>query len=446
MGAPGINIPITPVPRYQGANAQGTNGDVSLSNSNEYAYLVDVGIGGQTFEVLLDTGSSDLWVVSSNCTTQDCAEVPKFDTTDTANLTLSGAAFHLGYLLGSVTGSIVADTVALGSYEVSSQVLALANGTSGLDLSGTGYSGILGLTFPAEASIAGTYGQTFIDNVFASLDEDDRFFAYKLGRNKTDSSFAIGQLDPTYANSSSNFTYIPVSSAGTNDGQYNFWKVPLQYITINSTRFDLSKTSVSGASTNIGILDTGTTLLLGPSADVERFWQSVGNTRNTDSGWQVRCNRAAIVGFVLGDGDNQQEFVLDPADVNWEPGSQQDGWCMGGIQANDGVFSGDWLLGDTFLRNVYAVHHAATNASSHRIGLLGMTDPTAALAQFRAVRGDDTTAPGQVHSRAPRSTQLTGADVCGVAVVCGFVFGVILALLLHIWLEPRSRGRKIIRY
>ncbi|KZT69013.1 acid protease [Daedalea quercina L-15889] len=444
MGGPGISIPVTPVPRYQGATAQGTNGDVSLSNSNEYAYLVDVDIGGQSFEVLLDTGSADLWVVSSNCTTQDCTKVPKFDTSDTTNLTLSGADFHLGYLLGSVTGSIATDTVTLGAYEVSSQALALANNTSGLDLYGTGYSGILGLTFPAEASIPSTYGQTFIDNVFASLDENDRFFAYKLGKNQSDSSFTIGQLDPNYANSSSNFSYIPVSSAGVGDGRYNFWKVPLQYITINSTRFDLSKSSVPGASTNIGILDTGTTLLLGPSADVARFWQSVGNARNTDSGWQVRCNRAVIVGFVLGDGDDEKEFVLDPADANWEQGSQKDGWCMGGIQANDGVFSGDWLLGDTFLRNVYAAHYAATDSSPPRIGLLGTTDPTAALAQFRDARGDDSTAPAQVHPRAPRSSHLTGSDVCGIAVVCGFVFGVILSLLLHMWLEPR--GRKNSRY
>ncbi|EPT05963.1 hypothetical protein FOMPIDRAFT_1026836 [Fomitopsis schrenkii] len=444
MGAPGTSIPITAVPRYQGTTAEGTNGDVSLSNANEYAYLVDVGVGGQSFQVLLDTGSSDLWVVSSNCTAQDCAKVPKFDTSDTANLTVSGAGFHLGYLLGSVNGTIVTDTVTLGSYEISSQVLALANSTSGLDLYGTGYSGILGLTFPAEASIPGTCGQTFIDNVFASLDVEDRFFAYKLGRNTTDSSFTIGQLDPAYANLTSNFTHIPVSSAGAGDGQYNFWKLPLQYITINSTRFDLSKSSVPGASTSIGILDTGTTLLLGPSADVARFWQSVGNVRNTDAGWQVRCNRAAVVGLVLGDGDNQKEFVLDPADVNWEPGTSQDGWCMGGIQANDGVFSGDWLLGDTFLRNVYAAHYAAVNASPPRVGLLGVTDPTAALTQFRAARGEDSTAPGSVHSHAPRSSQLTGADACGIAVGCGFAFGVILSLLLHMWLAPR--GRKTSRY
>lgn len=36
MGAPGTSIPITAVPRYQGTTAaQGTNGDVSLSNANE---------------------------------------------------------------------------------------------------------------------------------------------------------------------------------------------------------------------------------------------------------------------------------------------------------------------------------------------------------------------------------------------------------------------------
>lgn len=97
------------------------------------------------------------------------------------------------------------------------------------------------------------------------------------------------------------------------------------------------------------------------------------------------------------------------------------------------------FLSPLFVQNVYAAHYAATDSSPPRIGLLGLTDPTAALAQFRAVRGDDSTAPAEVRSRAPRS--LTGADVCGIAVVCGFVFGVILSLLLHIWLEPHGRKR-----
>lgn len=119
--------------------------------------------------------------------------------------------------------------------------------------------------------------------------------------------------------------------------------------------------------------------------------------RQTNEGtWQILCNRALEVQFSLG---VVGSFVLDPQDVAWDFGTSQrstsssnqtpssihsdgdrgsssreprpDGsiwgskswggekmssedpnfkWCLGGIQANNDVTSGDWLLGDTFLR------------------------------------------------------------------------------------------------
>lgn len=118
--------------------------------------------------------------------------------------------------------------------------------------------------------------------------------------------------------------------------------------------------------------------------------------RQTNDGiWQILCNRAIEVQFSLGVAGS---FTLDPQDIAWDFGTSQgstsssnqtsssihgdgdggssssearpDGsiwgskswgreissedpnfkWCLGGIQANDGVMSGDWLLGDAFLR------------------------------------------------------------------------------------------------
>ncbi|EED78605.1 predicted protein [Postia placenta Mad-698-R] len=411
------------------------------------AYLVQVSIGGQEFQVLLDTGSADLWVVSSDCTTSDCQGIATFDISESNSLNLTSTDFHLDYLIGSVSGTVGTDTVTFGPYEISSQVFALASNTTGLDLSGTGYSGILGLAFPAEASIPSTTGRTLVENIFASLNDTDRFFAFKLGSNATGSSFTIGQLDPAYANTTSALTYTPVSSDGSG---YNYWKLPLQSLTINSTTFDLSKSRVKGASSPIAVLDTGTTLVLGPTSDVDRFWQSVGGARKTDAGWQVRCNRAVIVGFVIGDDSSQKEYVLDPADVSWDENTAQGDWCMGGIQGNDGVFSGDWLLGDTFLRtslkhhiqNVYVAQRVFASNQSASIGLLGTTNATSALTQFRQTRGDDSTPPARVRAHAPNHN-LTGADVCGIAVSCGFVFGVLLTLVWYSCMEWRAKKRRM---
>src|ERR1700691_1454860 len=125
---------------------------------------------------------------------------------------------------------------------------ALVNETKGLGLSNTGNSGIFGLSFPLPASIPATSGRTLLENIFASLDDYHRFFAYKLGRNQdpaqnqdtgpTASSFTIGQLDPDFANDTSGFQYTPVVSLGQTS--YDYWKLPLRGITVNSNPLRLS--------------------------------------------------------------------------------------------------------------------------------------------------------------------------------------------------------------
>lgn len=215
------------------------------------------------------------------------------------------------------------------------QHTALANETSGLGLSATGNSGILGLSFPLEASIPDTSGTTLLENLLSPFNDSDRYFAVKLGRDQSSSSFTIGELDPTIANSTSELSFTPVYPIYGNT--YDYWKIPLQSLTINSTSFPLSSSQVPGATMPIAVFDTGTTLILGPSDDVDRFWQSVGASRKTDQGWQVRCDRAMLVGFVLGHDESQTEYILDPADLSWMEGGKDGDWCLGGVQANNGV-------------------------------------------------------------------------------------------------------------
>ncbi|KAL7283299.1 hypothetical protein ACG7TL_002728 [Trametes sanguinea] len=404
-------IPIHRVPRAQTTynRVPVLNVDTSLETSNQFAYLVSINVGGQDFMVLLDTGSSDLWVVSSDCTT----DMP----------------FHLDYLMGNVSGTVGSETVTVGDFEVTSQIFAVANTTNGLGLHGTGNSGIMGLSFPAEASIADTTGRTVVENLLSAFnDTSRRFFAFKLGRDQDSSSFTVGELDPTYANSTGDLTYNPVFTSG--GAPYDYWKLPLQLLTVNGTSFSLSKSRAARAPAPVAVLDTGTTLILGPTQDVARFWESVGGARQTTRGWEVPCNRAVVVGMVLGDGDTQKEYMIDPADISWKESSVDGEWCLGGLQGNDGVFSADWLLGDTFLRNVYVTHHAASDSQPPRIGLRGLTDPTVALAAFIADRGVDPGPPAQVRTRADHTNSLTGGDICGIATAGGFVAGVAILVLV----------------
>lgn len=258
----------------------------------------------------------------------------------------------------------------------------MANSTAGLGLAGTGNSGILGLAFPAEASIPDTVGRTLVLNLLSGFnDSSAQYFAFQLGGNASGSSFTVGEVDPAFAKSADDLTFTPVFRAP--GALYDYWKLPLQSFTINGTSFALSKTNVKGAPAPIAVLDTGTTLILGPTQDVARFWESVGGARQTDRGWEVPCNRAVNVGMILGEGSSRKEYAIDPADISWKEGSVDGGtWCLGGLQGNDGVrpfllyihtplcsprdflvaglltrpcifsqvFAADWLLGDAFLR------------------------------------------------------------------------------------------------
>ncbi|KAG8217374.1 aspartic peptidase domain-containing protein [Butyriboletus roseoflavus] len=351
------------------------------------AYLVNVDIGGQDFWVTFDTGSSDLvglfpvmrgdihllrhalvkWVVSSGCTDADCQGVSTYSPSASSTLHLSDTAFKLLYLLGSVQGSVATEIVTLGAIQIVSQTFgtiavqfnllpidahavfpALADETNQLYLATTGNSGILGLSFPPAAAIRSTVGTTLLGNIFSHLDEPDRFFAFKLGRNSSDpsainSSFTIGTLDPSVVdtpNGTAQLTYFPVFK--TESSPYDYWKLPILNLTINGLLLPLSPSLVPGAPSPIGILDTGTTLILGPTVDVTAFWDSIGtggSTRyNAQSNlWEVRCDRAVDVRFALGQGDGGREYAVHPEDITWAEGKQKDGWCMGGVQINDGV-------------------------------------------------------------------------------------------------------------
>ncbi|THV07897.1 acid protease [Dendrothele bispora CBS 962.96] len=429
----GFKLPLRRVPRTyptRSAIAARDQGNVlNLNNVNEF-------VGTRYFSVVFDTGSSDLWLLSNDCVTSDCLRVPRYSNVSSSNLSISDKPFKLDYLQGSVTGVVASETVTLGSFKIVSQVFGLVKEAEDLSFSSTGNSGILGLSFPSEASIPFSLGPSLLQNIFGSLEEP--YFAFKLGTqsgpNDTSSSFTFGQLDPELANSTSDFFNVPVSKAGADD--YTYWKLSILNLTMNGTTIPLSHSSISGTYSQVAVLDTGTTMVLGPSDDVQTFWTFVGlgsaaRLNPLSMMYEVRCDKAVEVGFVLGFQDDHREFPIDPADISWAEGGQSDGWCVGGIQANDAVSTGDWLLGDIFLRNVYAFHRGANSTHQPTIGLLSTVDKESALKAFRDDRGPDLDPCSDCKVRSGLSSKPLPSSVFvyTVSCVCGFLGGAVFTTL-----------------
>jgi hypothetical protein len=323
--------------------------------------------------------------VSTNCNTQDCKAVSRYSPGLSSTTIQTGLPFELDYLVGKVRGQIALDTVVLGGNQVVSQIFATVDQTADLGLASTATSGILGFCFPDTAAISATAGATLLENLMSSFEPPERFFAIHLSRtsgsNDSTASFTLGTLDSALAPDPTLIAVSPVVRTGS---AYDYWKLPVLRFTLNGAPFTLSVSRVPGATTPIAVLDSGTTLILGPSADVDALYALFGPAARNDpsAGYQIRCTHAVLLGVVLG--DPPLEYLLHPADIAWGEGAA-DGWCTGGVQPNDNVNAGDWLFGDVFLRNVYVVHYTDPPA----IGLLNLITAVVALAEFHEERGPD---------------------------------------------------------
>lgn len=139
--------------------------------------------------------------------------------------------------------------------------LALASNVSGLSLSRTGFSGILGLAFASPSAISPSAGQTLLSSLLVSLPSDhQRFIAFRFGHTGQPSSFTIGDHDPTVDRSTLRFSAVYPLSQGSRDGHeyvYDYYKLELRSVLVNGVALPLSKSKVRGSHTPIAVLDTG---------------------------------------------------------------------------------------------------------------------------------------------------------------------------------------------
>ena len=125
------------------------------SNAQYYGELL-IGTPPQKFQVIFDTGSSDLWVTSADCKSPFCIFKSKYHANASSSHKANGTAFVIKYGSGPVEGYTSADSLLLGSD------LKIVDQTFGevVKVSGLGpafalgkFDGILGLGFPSISGI-----------------------------------------------------------------------------------------------------------------------------------------------------------------------------------------------------------------------------------------------------------------------------------------------------
>lgn len=169
--------------------------DVPITDYMNTQYFAEVSIGtpAQTFTVVPDTGSSNLWVYSSSCKSIPCWYHGTYDSDKSSTYTADGQAFNISYGSGSVGGSVSRDTVTLGDVAATDFGFGEVTSVSGASFYASSMSGILGLAY---GSISVDKLPTFVD----SSDLVDHSFCFYLNLDTETSYMTIPGFDESKSN------------------------------------------------------------------------------------------------------------------------------------------------------------------------------------------------------------------------------------------------------
>lgn len=137
--------------RVAATNGTKNNTGTVAANPEQNAalFLSPVDVGGQTLNLDFDSGSSDLWMFSTDLPAQSIGQHSAFDASKSTTFKkMEGAQFKISYGDGSgAAGSVGTDKVTIGGVSVDNQTVELASAVSRSFVQDTNTDGLVGLAF-----------------------------------------------------------------------------------------------------------------------------------------------------------------------------------------------------------------------------------------------------------------------------------------------------------
>ncbi|XGW31162.1 hypothetical protein V3C99_009820 [Haemonchus contortus] len=321
----------------------GSNYDYQEGLSNylnaQYYGTIQIGIPPQTFKVLFDTGSSNLWVPCANCpsSNQACSSHQKFNCAQSSTCTQTYQPISIQYGTGSMQGYVDYDVVCFGTNQNCCtnylQGFTCAEQEPGDTFVGVPFDGILGMAWDsiAKGGISQPMTQIFANQVVCP----EAVFSFWLNRdlhhNVIGGELTLCGIDPTHYQGP--IAWEPLISE-------TYWQIQLGGLVVNGQQI---VNEPVGA-----IVDSGTSLIAGPPALVQQIQQAIG----ADASGSIDCSTISslppITFFI---GGAELIMVANNYVIQYT-----DGTCTSGFQEFQGLpAKNSWILGDVFIGAFYSI-------------------------------------------------------------------------------------------
>ncbi|XP_038675275.1 pepsin A-3-like [Scyliorhinus canicula] len=329
--------------RFRGASkGQSFASTDSLVNYLDLSYYATISIGTppQSFIVIFDTGSSNLWVPSNYCYSYACKDHTKFIPQDSSTFQMGEKSVSIRYDTGSMTGILGYDTVRVGNIDITHQEFGLSITEPGNFLYYAKFDGILGLGYPNYAVSGAT---TVFDNMMSENLVERPLFSFYLTREngQSGSEVVFGGVDPNHFTGQIN--WVPVTVQG-------YWQIQLDGVKLNGQM-------VACQSGCQAIVDTGTSLIVGSAAPIQKILHAIGAGPENDAWYYVYCNSVSSmpdVTFVI----NGIDYPIPSSAYVLKKTYKGKNYCVSGFEKmNDDL----WILGDVFIGVYYSIFDRGGN-------------------------------------------------------------------------------------
>ena len=245
----------------------GTPECISNYMDAQYYGVVSIGTPPQSFLVVFDTGSSNLWIPSAKCSFLQipCDLHQKYRSGDSSTYKALGDPFAIQYGSGSLSGFLSQDTVTWAGLEIKDQVFAEATKEPGIAFLFSKFDGILGMGWDT-ISVNGVK-PPFYNAVDQGLVAEN-VFSFWLNRDADEGGdgeggeIVLGGVDP--AHFVGEHTWLNVTREG-------YWQIAMDDVKLGGV-----SVGQCGRKGCAAIVDTGTSLLAGPTKVVEALNKRIG--------------------------------------------------------------------------------------------------------------------------------------------------------------------------